>query len=107
MLLDLPDLATRLRAEPHPARDGHRQAGLIHRGPLRLILFTFEPGARLPEHSAPGHVLIQCLRGALSVQAAGTRHRVGGGEALALEPNVAHDVEAVEESEMLLTVCLA
>ncbi len=106
VLLDLPDLARRLRAEPHPAKDGHRQAGLIHRGPLRVVLFAFEPGARLPEHRAPGHVLIQCLRGTLSVQAAGARHRVGSGETLALDPDVAHDVEAVEESDMLLTVCL-
>jgi hypothetical protein len=28
------------------------------------------------------------------------------GETLALDPDVAHDVEAVEESDMLLTVCL-
>jgi quercetin dioxygenase-like cupin family protein len=106
VLLDLPDLAKRLRAEPHPAKDGHRQAGLVHRGPLRLILFTLEPGARLPEHRAPGHVLIHCIRGALAVQAGGTRHRVGTNETLALEPDVPHDVEAVEESDMLLTVCL-
>ena len=106
VLLDLPDLAKRLRAEPHPAKDGHRQAGLVHRGPLRLILFTLEPGARLPEHRAPGHVLIHCIRGALAVQAGDTRHRVGTNETLALEPDVPHDVEAVEESDMLLTVCL-
>lgn len=104
--LNLPDLARALHAEPHPAKSGHRQAGLVHRGPLRLLLFTFEPGGRLPEHRAPGHVVIHCLRGELVVEASGAQHQLRGGEALVLEPSVPHSVEAVAESEMLLTVCL-
>jgi hypothetical protein len=54
VLLNLPDLARGLQAEPHPAKAGHRQVGLFHRGPLRLVLFAFEPRGRLPEHRAPG-----------------------------------------------------
>jgi quercetin dioxygenase-like cupin family protein len=104
--LNLPDLSRALQAEPHPAKAGHRQAGLIHRGPLRLLLFAFEPGGRLPEHRAPGHVVIHCLRGELSVEAAASRHRLRDGEALVLEPDVPHSVEALAESEMLLTVCV-
>ena len=104
--LDLPDLSRALQAEPHPAKAGHRQVGLIHRGPLRLLLFTFEPGGCLPEHRAPGHVVIQCLRGELGVDAAGSRHRLAGGQAVVLEPDVPHSVEALAESEMLLTVCV-
>ncbi|HKT60469.1 MAG TPA: cupin domain-containing protein [Gemmatimonadales bacterium] len=105
--LDLPDLARALQAEPHPAKAGHRQAGLIHRGPLRLLLFTFEAGSRLPEHRAPGHVVIHCLRGELDVEAGAARHRLGSGEALVLDPDVPHAVEAVAESDMLLTVCMS
>lgn len=103
--LDLPALARELRAEPHPAKDGHRQTGLIHRGRLRLLLFTFEPGGRLPEHRAPGHVVIQCLRGDLAVDAGGSRHRLAAGAAVVLDPDVTHSVEAFAESEMLLMVC--
>ena len=104
--LDLPDLASALRSEPHPARDGHRQAGLVHRGPLRMLLFTFESGGRLPEHRAPGQVVIHCLGGELAVEAGDTRHRLSGGEVLVLEPDVPHSVEALAGSDMLLTVCL-
>jgi quercetin dioxygenase-like cupin family protein len=105
--LDLPGLSRALQAEPHPAKAGHRQAGLIHHGPLRLLLFAFEPGGRLPEHRAPGEVVIHCLRGELSVEAAGSLHRLGDGEALVREPSVPHAVEALVESEMLLTLCVA
>lgn len=104
--LDLPALARALQAEPHPATGGHRQAGLIHRGPLRLLLFAFEPGGRLPKHQAPGHVVIHCLHGELTVEAAAARYRLVGGEAIALDPDVPHAVEALVESEMLLTVCI-
>lgn len=104
--LNLPDLARALRTESHPARSGHRQEGLVHRGPLRLLLFTFEPSGHLPEHRAPGHVIIHCLRGELAVAASAAQYRLSGGEALVLEPDVPHTVKAVAESEMLLTVCI-
>ncbi len=106
VLLDLPDLVRTLQAEPHPARDGHRQAGLIHRGPLRILLFTFEPGGRLPGHKAPGQVVIHCLRGELAVGTEGVVHRLTPGQVVVLEPSVPHDVEARVESDMLLTVCM-
>jgi quercetin dioxygenase-like cupin family protein len=60
----------------------------------------------LPEHKAPGHVVIQCVRGQLAVTAAGRRHLLDGSQAIVIDPDVAHDVEALAESDMLLTVCL-
>lgn len=104
--LQFTDLARALFAEPHPAKSGHRQASLIHRGPLRLLLFAFEPGGHLPEHRAPGHVVIHCLRGELSVAAGGEEHRLAEGDAVVLDPEVPHSVAAIAESEMLLTVCI-
>jgi quercetin dioxygenase-like cupin family protein len=104
--LELVDLARALQAEPHPAKSGHRQAGLVHRGPLRVLLFAFEPGGRLPEHRAPGHVVIQCLRGELTVEAADAEHRLATGNAVVLDPDVPHSVTALAESDMLLTVCM-
>ncbi|HEX7123742.1 MAG TPA: cupin domain-containing protein [Gemmatimonadaceae bacterium] len=79
---------------------------LFHRGPLRLLMFTFEAGGHLPEHRAPGYVVIQCVKGELVVEAAGDRHHLRTGAAVVLDPNVPHDVHAMVESEMLLIVCL-
>lgn len=104
--LDLPRLARALRAESHPAKDGHRQTSLIHRQALRVLLFTFDAGGRLDRHHAPGQVVIQCLHGDLKVEANGTWHRLGQAQVLVLEPEVPHTVEATTESDMLLTVCL-
>jgi len=51
--------------------------------------------------------VIHCLRGELTVEAAGEEHRLRGGDAVVLDPDVPHAVAAVLESEMLLTVCMA
>ena len=104
--LKLPELARALHQEAHPAIHGHRQAGLVHRGPLRLVLFSFEAGSELPHHRAPGHVVIQCLRGELHIDAGGTQERMQEGDALVIDPDVQHSVRAVSESDMLLTVCV-
>ena len=95
-----------LRAEDHPARDGHRQVTIFSRAPVTQVLFSFEPEGRLVEHSAPGLVTIHALEGRLLVSARGEESELGPGSVLILDPDVPHDVRAVELSAMLLTVHL-
>jgi len=105
-LVNLVAIAKALRAEPHPARDGHRQIGLIHQEHMRAVLFAFDAGGRLPEHNAPGLVTIHVLNGRVRVTTAAATHDLGMGQMLVLEPDVPHDVEAPEQSDILLTVHL-
>jgi quercetin dioxygenase-like cupin family protein len=93
-----------LRAEAGPAANGHRQITLLHRGPVRLVLFAFAAGGRLPEHRAPGWVTIHVLRGALRVRTPDAQHALGEGQLHVLAPDVSHDVDAAEEADMLLGV---
>ena len=93
-----------LRAESSPSANGHRQITLVHKGPVRLVLFAFDKGGRLPEHQAQGWVTIHVLRGKLTVQTPDEQHELGEGRILALAPDVPHDVEAHAESDMLLGV---
>jgi quercetin dioxygenase-like cupin family protein len=95
-----------LRAESHPPIQGHRQISVAHRGPLRLVLFAFDAGGRLPEHRAPGLVTIQALTGRLRVRTPRGTHELEAGQAVPLDPDVPHDVEAPVESDMLLAVHL-
>jgi quercetin dioxygenase-like cupin family protein len=102
--LDLPAALRALRAETKPGANGHRQITLLHHGPVRLLLFAFDEGGRIPQHHAPGWVTIHVLRGILRVQTPDRRYVLNEGELLALAPNVAHDVDAVDDSDMLLGV---
>lgn len=95
-----------LRAEAHEAKGGHRQVTLFHRPPVTYVLFAFESGGALPEHSANGVVTIHVLEGRMGVRADRKDHELGAGQLLILDPNVRHDVRALEASTMLLTVHL-
>jgi len=102
--LDLPAALRTLRAETGAGANGHRQITLLHHGPVRLLLFAFEEGGRIPRHQAPGWVTIHVLRGVLRVKTPDGEHVLNEGQLLALAPNIAHDVDAVDDSDMLLGV---
>lgn len=95
-----------LRAEPHESTDRHRQITVFHKGPLRIVLFTFEAGAGLPSHRAPGFVVIHTLRGRITVKTMNASHDLAAGQLVLLDPEVVHDVTAAEPSDMLLTISL-
>jgi hypothetical protein len=66
-LLSLPQALAELRREAHPARNGHRQITVFHRAPVTQVLFSFDSGGHLDEHSASGLVTIHGLEGRLTV----------------------------------------
>jgi quercetin dioxygenase-like cupin family protein len=85
----------RLRQEP-AWRAGSRNAiTLVKERGLRVVLALLHAGTRLDPHHAPGPLTLQVLSG---------RVRLGPGVLVALESALEHDVEAVEESALLLTL---
>lgn len=86
-------------------RDGKRNAKTLVKEPdFRMVLVALPHGARLEEHRAPGRISIHAVRGHVRVRAANQLVDLPAGHILALEQNIAHDVEALEESAFLLTI---
>jgi quercetin dioxygenase-like cupin family protein len=79
---------------------------IFHRAPVTQVVFAFEPGGELADHAAHGLVTIQVLEGRLVVQADKRDHELRAGYILILNPDVRHNVRALEASAMLLTVHL-
>ncbi|MEX2528678.1 MAG: cupin domain-containing protein [Gemmatimonadota bacterium] len=104
--LDLLQALADLRAEEHEARSGHRQITVFRRAPVTHVLFAFEAGGQLNQHSTPGLVTIHVLEGRIRVRAEDQDHELAAGGVLILSPEVAHDVRALEASGMLLSVHL-
>jgi len=102
---NLNEVAAKLLAEPLGERR-HRQETLYRHGPLTVALFLFEAGASMSPHRAEGVVTVQVLQGHLKMTAEARTHDLPAGSLLVLAPGVQHDVQAVESSRMLLTVCL-
>jgi quercetin dioxygenase-like cupin family protein len=103
---DLTDELASLRAESRVANDGHRQITLLQRGMVTQILFAFDAGAVLREHAVHGVVTIQCLEGTLMALVGGQDYELRAGGMLVLDTDIEHDVRALTDSAMLLTVLL-
>ena len=102
--IDLTTTLDTLRGEQHESTERHRQITVFHKGPLRMVLFSFEKEAGLPAHRAPGFVVIHTLRGRITVKTMNESYELGAGQLLTLDPEVVHDGTAAEPSKMLLTI---
>ncbi len=86
-------------------REGERNANTLVKTPqLRVVLTALRAGSRLHEHRAPGWVSVQTVEGHLRLQVAGETVDLPAGALVTLEPDLAHDVEALEDSVFLLTI---
>lgn len=73
-------------------------------GTARLVLFGFKAGQQLQEHRTSSQVLVQALRGRVTVTAAGSSVKLHAGMVLQVEANVPHTVVAQTDAVMLLTL---
>jgi len=71
---------------------------------VRLVLFSFDAGQELSEHTAAVPVLLQVLDGRLSVSSGGTTVELVPGGVVHLRTRAPHSVVALEPSRMLLTM---
>jgi quercetin dioxygenase-like cupin family protein len=70
----------------------------------RLVLFSFDAGQELSEHTAAMPVLLQVLDGRLTVTAAGRSVELTPGGVVHLTSRLPHSVVALEPSRLLLTM---
>ncbi len=84
--------------------DGTLSRVLGKEGPVRPVLFAFDRGQELTEHTASVPVIIQVVTGSLTVVASGEEYRLSASSWLYLEADEPHTVVAEEPSRMLLTM---
>lgn len=69
---------------------------------LRVVLFSFDTGEELSEHTAAMPVFIYVMDGKLDISASGETNRLVPGSFLALTTREPHTVVAVEPTRMVL-----
>lgn len=77
---------------------------VVKRDDLRVSLLVLKAGGRIPPHSASGPVSIQALQGRIAVGFESGEREVAPGTLLCLGARVRHDVHALEDAAILLTV---
>jgi quercetin dioxygenase-like cupin family protein len=70
----------------------------------RVVLFAFDAGQELSEHTAAVPILLQVLDGRLRVGADGEHVELVPGGVVHIGSRVPHDVLALEPSRMVLTM---
>lgn len=83
---------------------GRNARTLVKYDDLRVVLMALAAEARMPDHKADGRLSIHVLSGHIQLRASGRTFNLRSGGLLALDRGVSHDVYAVEESAVLLTI---
>ena len=92
------------RFPPGETHAGRRAETLIKTEGLRVVLVTMRAGAMLHDHTAPGPITIQALRGRLTVVVGEVEHALGAGDLMAVGAGARHRVQAIEDGAFLLTI---
>ena len=103
MEFDLPAEIHRLKAETTWST-GQNARTLVKYEDVRVVLIALGAEAGMPEHKAEGRITIHVLSGHIRVKASGRTFSLRAGGILALDHGVSHDVYALEESALLLTI---
>src|SRR5215208_4564249 len=104
LTFDLAAELEQLRGEDSYRSSDRNAKTLVKEPDLRVVLTAIKDGGRLREHRAPGPVAVQTISGRIRLHAGGQTLELPVGHLLMLEPNLPHDVEALEESAFLLTI---
>jgi quercetin dioxygenase-like cupin family protein len=102
--LDLAADVAALQREPAWSDTGHNARTLIKYATLRVVLIAIRQGGRIPGHDTEGRITIHTVSGRVRVRAAGRVFDLAAGRLLALDRSVRHELEALADSAVLLTI---
>ncbi len=103
-LFDLVAVAAELRTQDAYLREGHTARTLVREPDLRVVLIVMKAGSRIAEHRAQETASIHALSGHVRLRLPDDVVDLPTGRLLVLERDLKHDVEAIDESAVLLTL---
>ena len=96
-----------LRAAIQFAESGIVSKTLYQSPAVKIVLFCFEPGQALSEHTAPFEAVVQVLEGSGDILLGGTVHEAKPGALFVMPPGLNHAITARERLVFLLTMVKA
>ncbi|MGV8907828.1 MAG: cupin domain-containing protein [Propionicimonas sp.] len=94
------DLSDRVKVQP----ESTVSRTVLHAAGVRVVMFAFDAGQELTEHTATMPVLLQVLEGRLAITADGHTEELLPGGLMHLDTRVPHAVLAHEPSLLVLTM---
>lgn len=81
-----------------------RSTILFQESGLRGLLLHLKAGEQIPDHSAPGSIAIQCLKGEVIFSSGEEQTTLTPGGLVSLAPAVPHRLRAQQDSLLLVTI---
>lgn len=103
MQFDLRSEAEQLRHEDG-SKEGQNAKTLVKYDDFRIVVITLDRAARIPWHHTAGRISIHTVAGHVRVRASERTFDLPAGSLLALDRTLPHEVEALEQSTLLLTI---
>jgi len=103
LTFDLAEELEHLKREDTWQREDNTNT-LVKEPDFRMVLVVMKREGRMEEHHAPGRISIQTISGLIRLHLPDQTVDLPAGHLLALDSQIAHDVEALEESAFLLTI---
>lgn len=91
-----------LANQPPAPAGGVASRTLIHTPAGKCMVFSFDAGQELSEHTNPNHAILCGLTGSVTVTAGDQTHQLNPGDTLHLPPKLPHAVQAAEAASFLL-----
>jgi quercetin dioxygenase-like cupin family protein len=104
LAFDLNEELASLKQEASWQRGDRNARTLVQEPGFRLVLTVLKAGAQMKAHRAAGWASVQSIEGHLRLQSGDQIVELPLGRLLVLEPDVVHNVEAMEESAFLLSI---
>jgi quercetin dioxygenase-like cupin family protein len=86
---------------------GARTTALLKAAQLEVMRVVLLAGRGLPEHAVPGECTLLGIEGTAELRLRDRRLLLRAGDFIHLAANEPHAVHAVEDTSLLLTICLA
>jgi quercetin dioxygenase-like cupin family protein len=83
---------------------GRSSKTLVKHDDLRIVLISMKANTQMHEHKAAARISVQTLTGHVHLRVVGRSVDLPAGHLLALDQCLPHDVEALEDSSLLLTL---
>jgi len=93
-----------LNAEVTVPQQGTLSKTLHQEGALKVVLFAFDTGQELSEHTASRPAILEIVSGSADLILAGDLHYAGPGAWVYMPAHLPHAVKALEPTVMLLTL---
>jgi len=104
MLFDLQPHIRELRQDESFVRTGRLGRTLARSGRLRLVLVVLRADVEIGTHHADSPMTIQVVAGRLGFSVDGKDYELHEGQVLFFGPGDAHEIRALEDSSLLLTL---